>query len=197
MSNYDEYWIRTNCGIKFHLLDPRPEEIDIQDIAWALSNVCRWGGHTKFFYSVAQHSLFVASLAPQPYKLTALMHDASEAYLGDLVAPLKHSPVGKIYKQTEHNLMTVIAEKYGLIWPLPDVVHHLDMVALATEAEQLMDDNMLEWDVRPADPLPRNDFYLRGQTREAVCEQFLCTFSLLMQQKADQDERDRRITCYK
>ena len=85
-------WIRTHTGLRFDLLDPRPEAIDPRDVAHALARLCRFGGHVRRFYSVAQHSLLVADLAPLGLELPALLHDASEAYLGDVVAPLEGPP---------------------------------------------------------------------------------------------------------
>ena len=70
-------WIQTYTGIKFDALNPKPKMIDIVDIAHALSMTCRFNGHVKNFYSVAEHSYYVSQLAPKGYKLCGLLHDIS------------------------------------------------------------------------------------------------------------------------
>ncbi len=77
-------WIQVRSGRKFHPLDPRPEDVDINDIAHALSNLCRFTGHCTDFYSVAQHSVIASQIVPPASALAALLHDASEAYMGDI-----------------------------------------------------------------------------------------------------------------
>src|SRR5271156_4912831 len=86
-SSSDSAWIQTFTGKKFYPFNPKPQDIDIRDIAHALSNICRFTGHTKRFYSVAEHSRNVAKLVPAHMKLQALLHDASEAYLCDIARP--------------------------------------------------------------------------------------------------------------
>ncbi len=81
--------ILTRSGQIFNLLDPKSENVVIEDIAHALSNVCRFTGHTSRFYSVAEHSLYTSYLVPSKFALETLLHDASEAYLGDVSSPLK------------------------------------------------------------------------------------------------------------
>jgi hypothetical protein len=76
-------------GKAFYVTDPKPEDIDILDIAHSLSMQCRYNGHTKGFYSVAEHSVLVANLVPPRLRLQALLHDASEAYVGDVIRPIK------------------------------------------------------------------------------------------------------------
>src|SRR5690349_8864599 len=82
-------WITTFTGKKFHLFDPQLDEICIEDIAHALSLICRFGGHLPEHYSVAQHSILVSQLVPQDLTLEGLLHDAEETYIGDMVRPLK------------------------------------------------------------------------------------------------------------
>src|SRR5687767_13374438 len=82
-------WICTYQGIQFWPLDPKPEDVSIIDIAHALSNVCRFGGHSRWFYSVSQHSYYVSLYTRPENALYALLHDAPESYIGDCVRPLK------------------------------------------------------------------------------------------------------------
>lgn len=98
-------------GKPFYPLSPRVEEIEIEDIAQALSKLCRFNGHTKQFYSVAQHSCLVAS----QYKkdpLSGLLHDASEAYMGDCIRPVKY--MLKEWLIYEDQLQSVINDKFDL-----------------------------------------------------------------------------------
>ena len=138
-------WIETYSGKKFHLLDPQPEEIDIYDIAHALSNQCRYTGHTRVFYSVAEHSYYVSRLVPSRYALEGLLHDASEAYLSDLSRPVKYlTPIGKPYLEVEERIMSTIAAKFGFDLPLPREVKDADNAMLLAEKRELM--TALSWD---------------------------------------------------
>jgi hypothetical protein len=147
-------WIQTYTGNQFYPLDPRPEDINILDIAHALSNQCRFSGHCKHFYSVAQHSVLVSRYVPTEYALWGLLHDASEAYLVDLPRPLKnHSKLGYEYKLAESNLMLVIAECFGLTVDIPEIVMQTDLSLLMTEAKCLMGTPPADWmiDAEPLD----------------------------------------------
>jgi 5'-deoxynucleotidase YfbR-like HD superfamily hydrolase len=108
-------WTQTFKGLKFHPFDPKPEQIDIIDIAHALSMLCRWNGHIGRFYSVAEHSIHVASLVPDKAKLWALMHDAAEAYVGDLPKPIKDFIPD--FEHAELNIQRVIQDKYQIESP--------------------------------------------------------------------------------
>jgi hypothetical protein len=85
-------YILTATGKKFWFDDPQPEQVCIEDIAWALSNLCRYTGHCRWFYSIAQHSVGASFIVPARFALEALLHDAAEAYITDLNAPLKYMP---------------------------------------------------------------------------------------------------------
>lgn len=124
--------INTFSGALVDFHNPTPEMITTVDIAHALSKICRFGGHTKFFYSVAEHSALVAFLAPEDLALEALLHDASEAYLGDVVKPLKNI-LGKAYADIEDRFMQVIGTKYKLSTDKLAEVKHWDKKALELE----------------------------------------------------------------
>jgi uncharacterized protein len=137
-------WINTYTGRKFYPLDPHIDDIDIADIAHALSLQCRFTGHIKYFYSVAQHSLLVASKCPPELALEGLLHDASEAYLVDLARPVKHQPELEAYRDAEARLEQVIAAKFGLK-NHSMTVKCADNRALATEAVQLLPNLHEDW----------------------------------------------------
>ncbi len=129
-------WMQTYTGRAFYPLDPRPEEIHVDDIAHGLAMLCRYGGHCLRFYSVAEHCVHIATAAPDHLKLTALMHDASEAYLADIIRPIK--PSLNNYGVIEDRLMHVIAERFGFDWPMPAEVKRLDNAILVDERDQAM-----------------------------------------------------------
>lgn len=130
-----EPWIQTYTGNQFHPLDPDPREVDILDIAHALSLKCRYSGHCERFYSVAEHSVLVSRLVPT---FEALLHDAGEAYspFGDIPRPIKaHVPWAK---PIDEAIDRAIAEHFGLRWPWPDDVKIADAIILADERAALM-----------------------------------------------------------
>ena len=106
--------IFTHSGKTIRPLHPDPADIDIRDIAHALSQQCRFTGHTKVFFSVAEHSLRVSQLVPEELALEALLHDASEAYLSDIARPIKQAPDFAFYKVVERRLEQAIAERFSL-----------------------------------------------------------------------------------
>jgi len=122
----------TYTGIRFYLLDPRIEDIDIVDIAHAEAAICRFGGHTARHYSVAQHSVLVSHVVPARDALAGLLHDAPEAYLGDVIGPLK-GLLALLYGPLEERLQRLILWKFGVDSTLPESVHLADRILLATE----------------------------------------------------------------
>jgi hypothetical protein len=115
--------IITVTGREIDVLNPKEEDIDIEDIAHSLSLICRWGGHTKKHYSVAQHSVLVSMACSKESQLEGLLHDATEAYIGDIVRPIKEKI--DIFNQIEDRLARVIAKKYKLEYPWPkDVIEN-------------------------------------------------------------------------
>lgn len=131
-------WIQTYTGRKFWPLDPRPDEIDIQDIAHALSQMCRYAGHCTSFYSVAQHSVLMAEspAVPAPAKLWALLHDASEAYLVDVPRPIKPHLGG--YTEIEAKVMLAVCKRFGLPAAMPPSVKSADNRILFDEKKAIM-----------------------------------------------------------
>lgn len=155
----DGNWINTASGIAFHPLDPRAEDVSITDIAHSLSQECRYTGHTRMFYSVAEHSVLVAkgvkvlggSLNEQRW---GLLHDATEAYLSDISSPVKKHPSFTFYREVENRLMTAIAEHFKLEGPEPDVVRFVDaqMIAFESMDERIVACRNPNWPVIEQDP---------------------------------------------
>lgn len=149
-------WIQTRYGRKFHLLDPRPNDFSIYDIAHSLSNVCRFTGHVSTFYSVAEHSVRVANyvekLYPEPgymaWVYAALMHDATEAYICDMARPFKQLPEFRFYREIEDKLMEHLAGAMQIVYPFPACVKHADEVLLGTEVRDLMGTPIDGWHFR-------------------------------------------------
>jgi len=140
-------WIQTITKKKFCPMDPKTEDINITDIAISLSRQCRFTGHTHRFYSVAEHSVRVCWLLPQYYKKWGLMHDAAEAYIGDMASPIKK--LFPKFTEMEEKIQEKIAERFGLNLPIPDEVAELDLIMLATEKRDMMDPSEHEWGPLP------------------------------------------------
>lgn len=147
---YDDSWIQTHTGRKFFPLNPRKEDIDIEDIAHALSMVCRYTGHSCEFYSVAEHSVLVSYFGDEKY---GILHDASEAYIADIASPIKKMKEFQFYRQIESTLQTLIYNNYGLNDPEPASLKKADLLMLSTEAHYLLHPLHPEWKV-PYEPLP-------------------------------------------
>jgi hypothetical protein len=138
-------WIETYTGLKFDILEPQPEMITIEDIAHSLSMLCRFTGHVRHFYSVGQHSWAGSNLVPPADALWFLLHDASEAYIGDMNRPLKHgTDAGHAYMPVEAKIMRAICLTFGLSEEEPKSVRLMDNAMLYAEKEQLM--APINWD---------------------------------------------------
>jgi hypothetical protein len=129
-------WMQTYTGQAFFPADPRPEEICIEDIAHALSLLCRYGGHCDRFYSVAEHSYWVSYMVPPEHALKALMHDAPEGYLVDVPRPAKVL-LGD-YRELEGRIWYAICAAFNLSPVMPDEVHEADNAILFSERDQNM-----------------------------------------------------------
>lgn len=163
-------WIQTFTGRQFWPLDPRPEDVDILDIAHALALKCRYSGHTRRFYSVAEHSVYVSRMVPAEHALAALLHDAGEAYLPDVPRPVKPHLPG--YKEIEDRLDSVIAAKFGAAWPWAEAIHVEDATILADEKRDLMDPEAAPWHL----PYPPSGVRIEGWDWEQAKWQFLKRF---------------------
>lgn len=156
--------VRTHSGKSVDILNIAPDDIDIDDVAHSLSLQCRFNGHCKRFYSVAEHSVHVTDMAMRAKRRDRdtvkwmLLHDAAEAYIGDIITPVKNKlSILDNYKEgasvithgsvddIENWILKALAEKLDLEWPIPDMVHKYDLRMLKTEWLQLM-----------PDPFPKN-----------------------------------------
>lgn len=124
-------WMQTYSGVQFRPFAPSPEEVQIKDIAGALAKICRFGGHTNRFYSVAQHSVEVSRRVPAEHALTGLLHDAPEAYIGDMIQPIKQWM--ERFREMERGVWAAIALKFKLPTDLPQCVKDVDLRMLYTE----------------------------------------------------------------
>lgn len=166
-------YIQTYSGHQFWPLDPAVDEVFIEDIAHALSMTCRYCGHCLRFYSVAEHCVLMARYIEQPYKLWALLHDASEAYIADVSRPVKKDLCG--YQRIEANLMYVILKRYGLDQGMPVRVKEVDNSMLLVERRQNMRDTPWDWKIEAASIDVRLQFW----TPEKAKFEFLQMFAEL------------------
>jgi 5'-deoxynucleotidase YfbR-like HD superfamily hydrolase len=135
--------IQTISGRYFSLETLEANIIDIKEIAHALSHICRFTGHVRNFYSVAQHSVLVSQAVPHHLALHGLLHDAAEAYLGDVSRPLKM--LLPDYKAIERRVESRVWRFFGLPDELPTEVAQVDDILLVTERRDLLPDNGDEW----------------------------------------------------
>lgn len=133
-----ETHITTYTGRSFWPLDPRSEDINLLDICHALSNQCRFTGHTREFYSVAEHSCRVHDILPPEHRLAGILHDAPEYVLADLAKPTKSQEQMIKFCEAEDRIMELIAAKFGFEFPFNPLVKEADTILLYTEKRDLM-----------------------------------------------------------
>jgi hypothetical protein len=168
-------WGLTFSGRQFWPRDPRPGDVVIEDIAHGLANTCRFGGQCREFYSVAQHSVLVAGAVPPHLGLVGLLHDATEAYLGDVIRPLKRELSG--YKTLEAMWALVIGCAFGLgdaLEHLPPDVKDADVRVLSTEHRDLMAPGGPTWITDKHPPLePRIEPWVPKVAERMFMEHFV------------------------
>jgi len=152
-------WMQTYTGKQFWPMSPRVEDVDPVDIAHALSLLCRYNGHVQRFYSVAEHCVLMSYAVPEEYALWALLHDATEAYVGDMIRPLKQFMPE--YVAAEALVALAIAQRFDLrtadglfTHKLPAPVKEADNRILLTERAALMPNTTHAWAVEDLEPLP-------------------------------------------
>lgn len=163
-------WMQTYTGKRFDILDPNPGAICIEDVAHALSMLCRYNGHCRKFYSVAEHSVWVSRLLPFDLALPGLLHDAAEAYVSDIPTPLKRhvevmTPASYAGRPAIRAVSVGVLEKavLDLVWKVFGIAHRpeavelnmkrADLAMLMAEAGQLMGPPPEPWGIKaePAD----------------------------------------------
>lgn len=143
------HFMHTAGGELYWPLDPRCEEVHIETIAHHIANRCRYNGATqhpskpeRMFYSVAEHSVYCSYIGPASEALERLLHDASEAYNGDLIRPLKYDPLFSApFKHVEDLNENVVAGRFGLTYPFPKSVKIADEAVTAAEIRQIIRHN--------------------------------------------------------
>lgn len=178
-------WILTRSGRQFDLVNPTAAMISPNDIAHALAQLCRFNGHTRTHYSVAQHSLLVSSLVPAKHQLVALLHDATEAYTGDMTRPLK--AVIPHFSEVEEIIWQAVCDRFNLDPILPECVMRADLVALATERRDLMPHHPGEWECLKG--IPAMPEHITALSAQEASMQFFSRLMELMQ-----GDHRRRLT---
>lgn len=147
--------ILTVTGNYFDLAAPETTPITIEDIAHGLSNICRFTGQISNFYSVAEHCVHCSFyVEPVEHALAALMHDAAEAFVGDVSRPLK--ALLPEYRVIEERISRMIMAQFGIPWPMHPAIKIVDNRLLVTEQRQRMN-NSDDWGLwtEGVEPIPR------------------------------------------
>lgn len=169
-SKFKDVYIRTYKNHRFFLRQPEESVIDIEDIAHALANQCRWSGHTSSFYSVAQHSVEMSRQVPPEFAFEALMHDAAEAYCVDLPSPLKW--ILPEYKAVQNKIEKHLSSVFNLPFPMSPEVKEADKRMMLTEWRDLFSKTSIGVWVSH-DKLPPYDDVIKPWSPRKAEEEFL------------------------
>lgn len=169
-------YILTASGVQFDLEDPQPDMVCVADVAAALSKLCRFTGHTSRFYSVAQHSVLVSDLAGPAFAFEALLHDAAEAYVGDISTPLKQV-LGTAIRDVERRIDAAVRQHFGLPSAHSPEVKLADIRALGMERDCFLPNDHHPWPI--LDGVRYDRVPLLPKFPAAAEELFLVKFKLL------------------
>ncbi len=167
-----EPWIQTYSGRRLNILSFEPEDIHDIDVAHALANTCRFNGHTKFFYSVAEHSILAYRIAPTVLKAEMLLHDASEMLISDIPKPVKvalDSWTSGSWTHFESLVYERFALRYGIPRRLTPEARAIDMAMLSAERSQCMNDTVHDWGPLP----PPANVWIKPMCPEEAEHEFL------------------------
>lgn len=138
-------WMQTYTGRQFYPLDPQADDIEPLDIAHSLSMQCRYNGHSHSFMSVAEHCVLMSRAVSPAHALWALLHDATETYVGDMIRPLKvHMPD---FVAAEDAVMVAVAQRFGIDPVMPAEVREVDTRILLDERAALFPAPAGDWDI--------------------------------------------------
>ena len=169
------YFMHTWSGGRYFPCDPRHTEVQIEDIATALSRKCRFGGHTHEFMSVAEHSVLVSLYKPELDPFEKLMHDAPEGYVDDMIRPLKMVPqLREPYIAIEELNAIAIAQRYDLTYPWPASVKEADEAICTLEMEYNIS-AVDKGSLHDASILPKDikiQFWTPKQAKQAFLDRF-------------------------
>jgi hypothetical protein len=164
--------IMLHSGAWFDFGAPASSNFTIEDIAHGLANICRYAGQCRDFYSVAEHSVLVSEVATG-FELESLLHDAAEAFIGDITRPLKQ--LLPDYKAIERRVQEAIFVRFGLNPDLPSEVRDADLRVLAAEQSQIMPEGTDYWvglqKIQPASVIVRH--LLPAQAKRAFIDRYL------------------------
>lgn len=168
-------YILTKQHIHFDLLNPTEEMVNIKDIAHALGHICRFTGHTNRFYSVAEHCIYVSYIVKPEFALEALLHDAQEAYVGDVSQPLKQ--LIPDYRAIEDRIEKVIRARFGLPEKMSPEVKKADLQMLMIERGALGLNDGTAWPILEGIEKPAITLWMQREIRTqpvaAFCHRFI------------------------
>lgn len=182
----EEGWIEVWPGKQFHFSQLAPSEVDIESVAHSLSQLCRYNGHTRRFYSVAEHACIMSDwVLQQPWAnardaLTALHHDDAEFIIGDMARPVKVTIPA--FKALETEIDEVIALRFGTIYPFPAWLKEIDTRIIRDERPVVMVPSSLDWGTDKLEPLGVKFWNITGRFPRLVKRQFILRHKRLMSQ---------------
>ncbi len=189
-----EGWVELVSGTRFYFESPTDDMIHPEDVAHSLSKLCRYNGHTKRFYSVAEHACVMSDwVIKQPWAtprdgLTALHHDDPEYIIGDLITPIKVTMPQ--FKKLEIVLSQALAHRFMTEWPFPDWIKETDNRIIKDERRSIMNLSINEWGIEDLEPLNVKFMPISGRSSKLMAWQWMRRHKRL---SAMVQESNRRI----